>query len=157
MKRCPLCGASCFDDMSTCYCCMNRFDSGGKSDAGEEAPAENAVEEEPVCEPAGNPEAGQAVEGQAAAAEAEAEALPAQEVASEEALSPEGVVDEEAGLDPGPAGKPPCFAFGPTIEALGEVGDCIRIDIPLRAISMMLAAARAAEAVSELADLPPVA
>ncbi len=144
-KVCPLCGASCFEDMGVCYCCMHRFD--GEEVAGEALLSEGYVTE--VSEPE----------------EDDALEVDVCEVEEEEAAQEHLVPQKTVLLDPAKAtseplegnpGKPTCFAFGPTIELLGDVGDCIRIDIPLRAISSVLEAARAYTA-NQTIDLPPAA
>lgn len=123
MKKCPLCGANCFDDMHTCYCCMHRFcetDTDGgihKSDS----------HENPLMGESEAPDGG----GGASSAEASAEA------------------EEER--------MPPVLAFGPTIERLSDVGECVRIDVPLRGLIAMIAAARAAACQDAPVDLPPAA
>ena len=49
-----------------------------------------------------------------------------------------------AGGVPADGGAVPC-AFGPSIEQVPGVGRCVRIDIPLRAISCVLDAASEAQ------------
>ena len=48
-------------------------------------------------------------------------------------------------------GGNPGFALGPALEILDGIGDCIRIDIPLRTIATAMAVAQAACG----ASLPP--
>ena len=261
MKICPLCGATCFDDMEVCYCCMHRFeedegespecwvddgdarlrscdergllirecdngrrgrgvarDSGVDEGAGEDVDKdneENAGEDagkegvvnagkdagksagDGVGELAGDP-AGDAADEDAddggekvgrdvgedigedagEIADAACDGACVETCASEASGSHEDgegrcadVRDVEeppptekddfytvtAGAASGERRHPPVFAFGPTIDTLEGVGGCVRIDIPLRAITEMLIAARTAQQESDWADLPPAA
>ena len=119
MKQCPLCGAGCFEDMDTCYCCMYRF-SDPADDEGSEGEAD-AVNADSVC----------AVEDETGPGEL----TPRREAWSAGAGIPDTPLpDADAPRREGPA---PC-AFGPQIEHLPGVGRCVRIDIPLRAIRSVM-------------------
>ncbi len=131
-KRCPLCGATCFEDMDTCYCCMHRFEDASLKFETCYDQLAGMVEDDDEFGEGEMCDDGYLGEGEGAGAEGE----------------PEGVLR---------SGEAPCFAFGPTIEMLSDVGDCIRIDIPLRALSSVIAATRAYTARQELTELPPAA
>lgn len=122
MKQCPLCGASCFEDMDTCYCCMYRFPDG---------PEEPQAKEEDDHTPAPEPET--AAQGECTGEE------PA--CRQEVWFAGAGIPDEgEAGETAAEGESAPC-AFGPSIEQVPGVGKCVRFDIPLLALRRVLAAA----------------
>lgn len=149
LKRCPLCGANCFGDMDTCYCCMFRFTENDAEEEEGEARVKRGVEWEAADKASG--EDLDDVQGEELVEECG-------EVCREGFAEVRGeVADAARGAEQCSAGKPPCFAFGPSIELLSDIGDCIRIDIPLRAISTVMAAAAASAAASQVADLPPAA
>lgn len=125
MKKCPLCGANCFDDMDTCYCCMHRF--------GEPEDESGGVAQDEVSQ---------------AHVEGECEETPDTGAAAARTGTPG---DQKS------ARVPPVLAFGPTVERLAGVGECVRIDVPLRGLIAMIAAARAAACEDAPIDLPPAA
>lgn len=161
MKQCRLCGATCFDDMPLCYCCMHRFDEEGNDGVCNEATV--------VARGIETIGRGESKEGTNVFADIRTPEVDASEAAAEEGCNmeenPFSDTESDAAAEQGrgvmsPPLRPPCFAFGPTIEVLSDVGGCVRIDIPLRALSSVIAAAKAAERESDslnLADLPPAA
>ena len=134
MKQCPLCGAGCFGDMDTCYCCMYRFtDQPPESQEREkrEQPGEDRREKAEMSA------------GKGASCERPANR---QEVWFAGGGIPDGGAEAEepamraAGHVPADGDALAC-AFGPSIEQVPGVGRCVRIEIPLRALSCVMDAA----------------
>ena len=131
MKQCPLCGAGCFEDMDTCYCCMYRF-----ADASGEEESEDHAED-------GRREvrknAGRGGGVGCDAPNCRQETWFAGAGIRDEEPEPQGDEDGPAAVAAGELESTPC-AFGPTIEHLPGVGRCVRIDIPLLAFRRMVEA-----------------
>ena len=165
IRRCPLCGAGCFDDIDTCYCCMHRFDEDeacGLSQA-EETQMEDYAVSSPCPTPAGSqvqergmdpesednpggvcrrdsresPDCTQNPEDKGVFEVPIVEAAHWFSVAEEESANRDGA-DTEAGR-----ATLKVFAFGPTVETLPEVGECLRLDIPFSALRHAASAVRA--------------
>ncbi|MBR2790304.1 MAG: hypothetical protein IKD70_06785, partial [Eggerthellaceae bacterium] len=131
MKQCPLCGAGCFEDMDTCYCCMYRFT---------DQPPESQEREEREQPGGGVQEKEEVPAGKGASCERPANR---QEVWFAGGGIPDGgeeaeeAVTRATGSASADGGAMAC-AFGPSIEQVPGVGRCVRIEIPLRAISCVM-------------------
>ena len=163
IRRCPLCGSNCFDDLEVCYCCMHRFDGeavGVEVDTSGCHPDEEVPEEARGVVDVGTEE--ELVHGGTAAGESAAE-CGNDETTNAEVESTEVVADAEADVAYA-ADCPKTAAFGPSIEQLAKEGGCIRIDIPLWTIASAMERASYVPAYTPapvmltcIADLPPAA
>ena len=168
IRRCPLCGAGCFDDIDTCYCCMHRFDEDGACDSAqmEEPQVEDCAEPSFMPNDGGSQmrevttgsEDGEILrhkgcsdvlgaldcEGTPEGGEEPFE-VPIVEAAHWFSAAEEtSATREGTNADEGQASLR-VFAFGPAIETLPEVGECLRLDIPFSALRRAASAVRASQ------------
>ncbi len=169
IRRCPLCGAGCFDDIDTCYCCMHRFaedEACGPLQAeevqmeddtvsppfpatGDSQVHERGMDPESEDNPGGvcrrdsreSPDCTQDPEDKGVFE------VPIVEAAHWfSAVEGESAIRDGADTEAGTASLK-VFAFGPTVETLPEVGKCLRLDIPVSALRRAASAVRASPCV----------
>ena len=165
IRRCPLCGAGCFDDIDTCYCCMHRFD---EDEACGLAQAEELQMEDCAASPTSPAVAGSQVQEKVMYPEGEDNLGSASRCDSREppdctrdpedegafevpiveaahwfpAAGEVSAIRDGADTEAGRASLK-VFAFGPTVETLPEVGECLRLDIPFSALRHAASVVRA--------------